>query len=359
MSRVLVDPARARSVISCSRSVRSPRSARTTRRRGSLLTTPPFAELGRRAPWFDAVLIDTRPSAWNLPGLLRLARSLRGFDFVYDLQTSSRSSRYFWLAGRPPWSGIAAGCSHPHANPRRDSMHTRERQREQLEMAGVEAFAAPDLAWLTRVSDRAQGDGIRAALPAAPQSWFRAQPRTGPRSAGRTPSRRWPGSWRRAAWCRWCSAARAEALAAAIRQHAPSAIDLTGRTSIADLAVVAASADLAVGNDTGPMHVAAGVGCPSVVLFAAVSDPDLTAPRYPGRRLAHDPACGRSGRPARRTGLRRRCRRAIDGSPFDLEPARPCPPSPARRLGAPLRGPVPGTALAAAIGPGLARARWP
>jgi ADP-heptose:LPS heptosyltransferase len=248
----------------------------------TLLTTPPFAELGRRAPWFDAVLIDTRPSAWNLPGLLRLARSLRGFDFVYDVQTSSRSSRYFWLAGRPPWSGIAAGCSHPHANPRRDFMHTRERQREQLEMAGVEAFAAPDLAWLTRVSDRAQGDGIRAALPGAPYAILV------PGAAPHRPAKRWPyfpalaGQLEARGLVPVVLGSPAERpLADAIRQHAPSAIDLTGRTSIADLAVVAASADLAVGNDTGPMHVAAGVGCPSVVLFAAVSDPDLTAPRYP------------------------------------------------------------------------------
>jgi ADP-heptose:LPS heptosyltransferase len=36
---------------------------------------------------------------------------------------------------------------------------------------------------------------------------------------------------------------------------------------------------LAVGNDTGPVHLAAAVGCPSIVLFSADSDPALTAPR--------------------------------------------------------------------------------
>ena len=34
-----------------------------------------------------------------------------------------------------------------------------------------------------------------------------------------------------------------------------------------------------MGNDTGPMHLAAAVGCPCVVLFSADSDPALTAPR--------------------------------------------------------------------------------
>ncbi len=102
----------------------------------TLLTTPPFAELARAAPWFDRVVTDTRPPPWHLPGLLRLRRALRGFDRVYDLQTSGRSGWYFRLAGRPAWSGIARGCSLPHANPGRNAMHTLERQREQLAMAG-------------------------------------------------------------------------------------------------------------------------------------------------------------------------------------------------------------------------------
>ena len=75
----------------------------------TLQTTAPFAALARAAPWFDAVVVDPRPSWWNLPGLVAVRRQLRGHDFVYDLQTSGRSTRYFRLAGRPPWSGIAPG----------------------------------------------------------------------------------------------------------------------------------------------------------------------------------------------------------------------------------------------------------
>ena len=35
----------------------------------------------------------------------------------------------------------------------------------------------------------------------------------------------------------------------------------------------------AVGNDTGPMHLIAAGGCPSLVLFSHESDPSLCAPR--------------------------------------------------------------------------------
>ncbi len=55
-----------------------------------------------------------------------------------------------------------------------------------------------------------------------------------------------------------------KALAAAI----PSAIDLTGQTNFGDLADLARMARFAVGNDTGPMHLIATAGCPSITLFS-------------------------------------------------------------------------------------------
>jgi ADP-heptose:LPS heptosyltransferase len=241
----------------------------------TLLTTPPFAELAGASPWFDSVAIDARPSWWNLPGLLRLRRQLRGFDFVYDLQTSSRSSSYFRLAGAPPWSGIAVGCSHPHANGQRDFLHTIERQREQLEMAGIDAFPAPALDWLTA------DPGID--LPAHFALLV-------PGAAPHRPAKRWPVA-RFAALAGLLAArgmtpvvvgTRAEApLAAIIQAACPGALDLTGRTSLLQLGGVAARASLVVGNDTGPLHLAAGLGCRVVVLFSGASDPVLAAPRGP------------------------------------------------------------------------------
>ena len=56
------------------------------------------------------------------------------------------------------------------------------------------------------------------------------------------------------------------------------AVDLTGRTTLDQLAALARRAKGAVGNDTGPMHLAALVGCPSLVLFSASSDPVRHAP---------------------------------------------------------------------------------
>ena len=67
-------------------------------------------------------------------------------------------------------------------------------------------------------------------------------------------------------------------LAAAILRACPEARDLTGRTSLLELGGLASRAALAVGNDTGPMHLAAAMGCRCLVLFSRHSDPVLTAP---------------------------------------------------------------------------------
>lgn len=238
----------------------------------TLLTTAPFVTLAQRAPWFDHVVADARPSWWDLAGLVRLRRTMLGFDFVYDLQTSGRSSRYFRLAGRPAWSGIASGASHPHGNPARNRMHTLERQRDQLEAAGITEFPAPDLSWLT-------GAGPSLAAPYALLA---------PGAAPHRPEKRWPaslfGALARTLQQRGCrpvvvGTAADRPLASIVQQECPEALDLTGRTSLLDLGGLAARAALAVGNDTGPMHLAAAVGCRSLVLFSGASDPALTAPR--------------------------------------------------------------------------------
>ncbi len=243
----------------------------------TLLTTAPFADLARAAPWFDRVEVDARPTWHDLPGLLRLRRQLRGFDFVYDLQTSGRSSRYFLLAGRPPWSGVAPGCSHPQPGPARHAMHTIERQRDQLRRAGITDFPRPDLRFLTE-----------RPIPDLPRPFTLPRPFAllVPGAAPHRPAKRWPAAnygaladilLARGTHPVVIGAAADTQLAAAC----PAALDLTGHTTLPDIFALAAQADLAIGNDTGPMHLAAATGCPCIVLFSADSDPTLTAPRGP------------------------------------------------------------------------------
>ena len=88
----------------------------------ALLTTPPFVPIAEASGYFDDIRAGIRPAWWQFGAILELRRWLRDLNptRVYDLQTSDRSSAYFKLfaSPKPEWSGIAAGCSHPHAHPR-------------------------------------------------------------------------------------------------------------------------------------------------------------------------------------------------------------------------------------------------
>lgn len=260
----------------------------------TLLTTPPYGPLAEASPYVDRVETDGRPK--RLPETLAMLARVRGaaYDRVYDLQTSSRSSAYFYaLMPRPPeWSGIAWGCSHPHRNPRRDDMHTLERQAEQLKEADIWPDAptapgtapAPDLSWMLddpAPERRPEHFGIAGPyallVPGA--------------SAGR-PGKRWPaeryGELARRLKHRGLEVAviggPGEAdVGREILAVEPSARDLTGRTDFTQIAGLGARAALMVGNDTGPSHLIAAAGAPGLVLFSSQSDPALCAPR--GRRV--------------------------------------------------------------------------
>jgi lipopolysaccharide heptosyltransferase II len=78
------------------------------------------------------------------------------------------------------------------------------------------------------------------------------------------------------------------AIVAAMRGRA---IDLTGKTAIADLPALLAQCQLFVGNDSGAMHVAAAVGVPIAAIFGP-TDPEGTAPVTPRCSIAREkPYC--------------------------------------------------------------------
>ena len=69
------------------------------------------------------------------------------------------------------------------------------------------------------------------------------------------------------------------ALARYIQKAAGNARDLTGRTDFAQIAVLGARCVLAVGNNTGPMHLIAAAGAPTIAVVEDEPDALLTAPR--------------------------------------------------------------------------------
>ena len=66
-------------------------------------------------------------------------------------------------------------------------------------------------------------------------------------------------------------------LAREILKIAPKALDLTGKTGLGELMSILQNVDALVANDSGAMHLAAGLGTPGVALFAS-TDPVATGP---------------------------------------------------------------------------------
>jgi len=245
----------------------------------TLLTTKPFADFLEKSGLFDEVWIDDKPKPWNFMRLATLRKKLRSgeFDRVYDLQTSQRTNAYFNLfaAGKKPeWCGYAKAGSHPHLSPMRTKIHTIERHIDQLSVIGITDIPAADFSWaMTDISKFQLPPEIALLVPGG--------------SAHR-PEKRWPaaqfGELASHLQDNGLTAvllggpAEAEAIAE-IRQLCPSAMDLSSQTSFGDIASLGKKARLAIGNDTGPLHLIAAVGCPSIVLFSKASNPDMSRPR--------------------------------------------------------------------------------
>jgi ADP-heptose:LPS heptosyltransferase len=266
--------------------------ARHVGARITLLTTEPFKAFAEKCPYFDVVEAYGRPrEAAATAALIARIRAAK-YDFVYDLQTSGRTTNYFHaLKPRPPlWSGVAPGCSHPHANPNREQMHTLDRLAEQLEMAGIPKqdiyldgqAPMPDLSWVRR----ALGDP-----PRLQPGYFGIK---GPYvlmipgASPHRPEKRWPaknyGDLARKIAARGVTPVVIGALAekdvgAAVAAAEPTAKNLVTRTDLFQVAALAERAQFAVGNDTGPMHMAAAAGQRCLVLFSANSDPERVQPR--------------------------------------------------------------------------------
>lgn len=237
----------------------------------TLLTTAPYAQLARECGYFDDIMIDTRPRWFDAAGWLKLRRTLNGkrFTRVYDLQNNDRTELYLRLfLPRPEWVGAAAGASHRNNSPERTSGKAFTGHVQTLALAGIHDVRIDKLDWM---AGRQDYEGLSGAYVLIV-----------PGASPKHPEKCWPASGFRLLCERLAVQGMqpvviggpAEApLGDAILKDIPGALNLAGKTQIQDIAALARNAAGAIGNDTGPMHLIAPTGCPTIVLFSKKTNP--------------------------------------------------------------------------------------
>jgi heptosyltransferase-2 len=147
-------------------------------------------------------------------------------------------------------------------------------------------------AWRILVTASTDDPAARRLLPEGRED-DRAGPTVGLFPGGNAPSRRWPAERYRELADRLTrdgvstpvfGGDAEQKRTAAVCDGVGGAVDLGGRTSLAALAGGLLACDVLVTNDSGPMHLAAAVGCP-VVVPSGPADPVQTRPLGSPARL--------------------------------------------------------------------------
>tara|TARA_X000000950_G_scaffold223611_1_gene269439 strand:- start:28 stop:960 length:933 start_codon:yes stop_codon:yes gene_type:complete len=246
----------------------------------SVLTESKYKELFQCLPFIKNIKIDNRPKFFYFMKYIEIFKWFykSDFEWVFDLQTSRRTNLYFSIFSSFKdfnWNGIAKNCSHPHLNSNRKKLHTIERQKDQLTVAGISKSSNPDWSYFKSKTNKFTIKKPYAILV--------------PGGSRHRKNKRWDFK----NFLEIIKFLEKKNIISVLvggcderdifenKQKYHSVINLIGKTNYSDLAYLSSRAKLILGNDTGPMHLL--VACSNakivkVVLFGGASDPTLCAP---------------------------------------------------------------------------------
>lgn len=244
----------------------------------TLLTTKNFEKFAKKSNYFDEIWIDERPKLYQIKRWLNFKTKLNNakFNRIYDLQNNDRSSIYFKLfkKPKPEWVGIAKGASHRNTSKERTKGQSFDGHVMTLNLAGIQNVKIDNLSWVT-----------------ADISNFKLKDKYVLIVAGSSPQHPYK-RWSCENYISLCNeliskniqpvllGTSAESqIIKEISNNCKGTIDLVGKTSLDQIVILARNALCAIGNDTGPMHIIAPTGCPSVILFSKHSNPTRHAPK--------------------------------------------------------------------------------
>ena len=242
----------------------------------SLLTEKPFDKLLKKSKWFKEIFTIKR-SKFYFYDIYKIKKKIDPICFsnVFDLQTSKRSSYYLKIFKNfdCDTNGVGKYSKTKHLNIARDSMHTIERQKDQLSFSKVKFFSKPNLSWFYSKSNRFNIFGKYALIV--------------PGGSGKRLNKRIPielffeivsllihqnikpiiiGSKDDFNVCK------------KIEEKFPEVQNLCLQTTYFDIASLANNSLFSIGNDTGPIHIISRANKKTIVLFTKNSNPNLCGP---------------------------------------------------------------------------------
>lgn len=242
----------------------------------TLLTTAPYTSLAKESDYFDNIIIDSRPKLFQLRNWFSFAKRLNAekFDRVYDLQCNDRTNIYFKLfLKKPEWVGTANGASHQNKNPNRKNDLAFYGHQQTLALADIKDINIDQMTWITSDLTKFNLEKPYALIIAG--------------CAPTRPEKRWDA----AHYSTLCNNLVTQGIQPVllgtnheknitdeILNLCPSALNLTGQTTLFDIVPLAREAAFAVGNDTGPMHFIGPTECKTLVLFSRNSNPKRHRP---------------------------------------------------------------------------------
>ena len=252
----------------------------------TFLVNPGTAGVLQDNPYLDEVWVLPRKPWWRQLGFIRRVRGAK-FDTVIDLTDGDRSAFLSWVTGAPVrlgynrdrrWRGKFYSQVLPSAY---GSMHMVDYHQQAIAGLGIhESVGKPEVYIYSEVrqQDKEEFDDFSA----------NGQPLVLLHPTARYVFKAWPLE-RFAAVADWLSGkgirvaligSQREILIGQqimnLTKHKP--INLMGKTRLSQLTALMKRSLLLIGNDGGPMHIAAAVGCPVLGLFGP-TDPAVWGPR--------------------------------------------------------------------------------
>ena len=252
----------------------------------TFLVNPGTAEVLQDNPYVDEVWVLPRQLWWQQWGMIQRMRDAK-FDTVIDLTDGDRSAFLSWMTGASTrlgynrerrWRGNFYSQVLPSAY---GSMHMVEYHQQALAGLGIHEVIGNPEVYLNSDAEQQDQKIFDDIFP-------NDQPLVLLHPTARYAFKAWPLE-RFAALADWLAGkglgvgligSQQEMLIGQqimnLSKHAP--VSLMGKTSLPELTALMRRCHLLIGNDGGPLHMAAAVGCPVVGLYGP-TDPAVWGPR--------------------------------------------------------------------------------